>query len=120
MKNPNLGVLLRYYRKGAKLSVNDVVEKLKTEYNTTITNKAVYSWETGQNQPPADTLLRLCKMYHIDNIMVSLGYADSEDTAEATKMEHTFQLSKDEQELIEKYRSHDIFRTAVDKLLELE
>ncbi len=113
MKNPNLGVLLRYHRQSAKLSVNDVVAKFQSEYNISLSNKTVYSWETGRNQPPADTLLTLCKMYNITNIMESLGYAEPADN-------NTWILSEQERKIIQKYRSHEVFRTAVDKLAELE
>ena len=113
MNNPNLGVLLRYYRKAAHLTVKDVAAKFQNEYNTTLSTKTIYGWEGGQNQPSADTLLTLCKMYNITNIVESLGYAGP---IEQTPLI----LSDEEREIIKKYRSHKVFHAAVSKLMELE
>ena len=113
MNNPNLGVLLRYYRKAAELSVNDVVDIFRTEYNTKLSNKTVYSWENGQNQPSADTLLTLCKMYNITNILQSLGYTGPVE-------KRPLGLTNNEREIILKYRSNDYFHKSVDKLFEIE
>lgn len=51
MNNPNLGRMLRYYRKANAYSVQQVVDKLKTDYNISISPKTVYGWENSQNQP---------------------------------------------------------------------
>lgn len=113
MKRTNIGTLLRYYRKKAKLSVNDVIENLAKEYDILYTDKAVYGWESGRSQPPADTFLILCKMYEISNIIESMGYA-SQNTKEPLI------LSDREEELIHKYREHKEHRNAIHKLLDMD
>jgi predicted transcriptional regulator len=69
MKNPELGKHLREYRKKNNYSVDYVIECLKKDYNISYSSKSLYSWEVGQNQPPADILLILCKIYKISNIL---------------------------------------------------
>ena len=113
MKNSNIGKWLRYYRKSANLSVNDVITKLQQEYNIEYTNKAVYGWESGQNQPPADTFLILCKMYNVTNIVESMGYVSQ------FKREPLI-LTKKEEQLILNYRTNRKIQPAVDKLLDIE
>ena len=112
MNNPNLGILLRYYRKSANLSVNDVVAIFQKEYNTPMSNKTIYSWETSKNQPSADTLLTLCRIYNITNIVEALGYSTGIE-------KRPLNLTDKERELIMKYRSNDYFHKAVDQLYEI-
>lgn len=113
MNNPNLGRMLRYYRQACNLSVKQVVNNLKTEYDISISPKTVYGWENSQNQPSADMLLVLCKMYRINNILESLGYDGAPDQAPLV-------LSPEEKELILKYRSHKYFNSAIRKLLDID
>lgn len=113
MKNPNLGRMLRYYRKAKCYSVQQVVDKLKKEYGISISPKSVYSWENGQTQPYADTLLVLCKIYSINNILDSLGYEGEPEHAPLV-------LTSEERELIIKYRTHKYFNSAIRKLLDIE
>ena len=68
MKNPNIAKVLKEYRKQNHYSVEDVVFKLE-EQNLPFATKTIYGWESGQTQPDADTLLVLCKIYKIDNIL---------------------------------------------------
>lgn len=113
MNNPNLGRMLRYYRKANSYSVQQVVTKLKDEYDMIISPKTIYGWENSQNQPSADTLLVLCKMYKINNILDSLGY-------EGTPEQSPLILTPEERELIIKYRSRKYFNSAIRKLLDIE
>lgn len=113
MVNPNLGKMLRSYRKSCNYSVKNVVDYLSDDFDINVSNKTVYSWENGQNQPPADTLLALCKLYHISNILESLGYISSDS-------EVPLLLSSEEKDLIIKYRTHKYFNAVVKKLIELE
>lgn len=113
MNNPNLGRMLRYYRKANRLSVNQVVDKLKKDYEITISPKTVYGWENSQNQPTADMLLVLCKLYKITNVITSLGY-------EGPELEAPLILTPEERELIIKYRSHKYYNSAIRKLLDIE
>ena len=113
MKHTNVGKWLRHYRQAARLSVNDVIEKFEKEYDIEYTNKAVYGWESGQNQPPADTFLILCKMYHITNIVEAMGYVVDKDNPPLL-------LSEREEELIMKYRTNKDYQKAIHKLLDIK
>lgn len=113
MANPNLGKMLRSYRKSCNYSVKNVMTYLAEDFDINVTDKAIYSWENGQNQPPADTLLALCKIYHISNILESLGYISANS-------EVPLLLSSEEKELITKFRTHKYFNAVVKKLIEIE
>lgn len=113
MNNPNLGRMLRYYRKANSFSVQQVVSKMKNEYEISLSPKTIYGWESGQNQPSADNLLVLCKMYKINNILDSLGYEGSPEQAPLI-------LSPEEREIIIKYRSRKYFNSAIRKLLDID
>ena len=107
MKNEMIAKVLKKYRKNNKLTVNEVAELLN-ERSLTVATKTIYGWESGQTQPDADTLLVLCKIYKIDNILETFGYQPPS--------EELF-LSKEEHELIQKYRQHEEMQNAVKKLL---
>jgi len=107
MRNQNIAKVLKEYRKRNHLSVNDVSILLE-DRSFTAAPKTIYGWESGQTQPDADTLLVLCKIYKIDNILETFGYQPPS--------EELF-LSKEEHELIQKYRQHEEMQNAVKKLL---
>lgn len=65
--------MLRYYRKLRNMSVSDVAESL-AENDINVAIKTIYGWENGTTQPDADTLLFLCKIYGIENILGTFGY----------------------------------------------
>lgn len=110
MKNPNISRVLKTYRKLNNFSVNDVVIKLEKN-KIPVAAKTVYGWESGQTQPDADTLLVLCKIYKIDNILGTFGYRFVKDK---------LVLTKEERELILHYREHPQMQDAVHKLLDME
>ena len=64
MKNDNIAKKLKFYRKQNNLSVHDVACQLSIDQNV-VADKTIYGWESGQAQPDADILLKLCKIYHI-------------------------------------------------------
>ena len=113
MNRNNMGAWLKHYRKEAKLSVKEVVEIFARDYDIRYTDKAVYGWESGQNQPPADTFLILCKMYNITNIIESIGYVTS-------KKQEPLLLTDQEEQIILKYRSNKPLQSAILKLLDIE
>lgn len=108
MKNPNIAKVLKEYRKQNHYSVEDVVFKLE-EQNLPFATKTIYGWESGQTQPDADTLLVLCKIYKIDNILETFGYQPPVRRCSSSL--------KEEHELIQKYRQHEVMQNAVKKLL---
>lgn len=56
--------ILKAKRKQLKLSVKYVIEQLH-EYDLDISDKTLYSWESGHRQPDADSFLALCDVYGI-------------------------------------------------------
>ena len=77
-----------------------------------VTRQAVSSWETGKTQPDIDTLLRLCCIYHIDDVLEIFGY-------QPAKKPH-FNLSAQEKDLVIQYRNHPEMHLAVQRLLEMK
>lgn len=111
MKNPKIGLMLKYYRKLRNMSVNDVASTL-AENNVNVATKTIYGWENGNTQPDADTLLLLCDIYEIDNILDTFGYNVPETNPVI--------LTEFEKELIRKYRSMPELHSAIHKLLDLD
>lgn len=107
MKNPNISKVLKTYRKLNHYSVNDLVVKLENN-NLPVAPKTIYGWESGQTQPDADTLLVLCKIYKIDNILTTFGYEPTLDD---------LLLSEEERNLILHYREQKEMQPAVKRLL---
>lgn len=108
MKNPNIAKMLRHYRKCNRLSVNEVAERLEQISPIPVAAKTIYGWESGQTQPDADMLLRLCKIYKIDDILKAFGYVTEEER---------FYLTSAEKELIVQYRKHAELQTPINMLL---
>ena len=109
MKNPNIGNVLKYYRKLNDLSVNEVSELL-AKYNSPAATKTIYAWENSTTQPDADTLMLLCEIYHIDNILEAFGYKEKNTNTSLILTEH-------EKNLILKYRENKAMQPAVNRLL---
>lgn len=112
MKNPNIARVLKYYRKLNQISVNDV-SKILEENNNYAAPKTIYGWESGQTQPDADTLMFLCDLYGIENVLETFGYQDSPH-------QKPLFLSPKERKLITEYREQTDMQPAVDRLLGLE
>lgn len=108
MKNKKIAQVLKQYRKENGLSVSDV-SKLLEKKSIHAAVKTIYGWESGQTQPDADTLLVLCDIYNIDDILATFGYNEKK----------TFNITKYEEELIINYRKHPELQYAVKKLLDL-
>ena len=102
---------LKYYRKLNGLSVNDVSAILKKNHFQAAP-KTIYGWESGNTQPDADTLMILCEIYHIENVLEAFGY-------QQPSKEDTIQLTDHERKLILKYRQEKEMQPAVDRLLNL-
>lgn len=112
MRNPNIASALKYYRKLNKLSVNEVSDILKKN-NFQAAPKTIYGWESGNTQPDADTLMILCEIYHIDNILEAFGYKESSSDT-------TLILTEQEKQLVLKYREQEAMQPAVNRLLNIE
>lgn len=112
MKNPNIAQVLKQYRKLNEISVNDVSNILK-ENNNYAAPKTIYGWESGQTQPDADTLMFLCDLYGITNVLETFGYQEKNHSTPLL-------LSPKERKLISEYRKHKDMQPAVDRLLDLK
>lgn len=110
MKNAKIAVVLKYYRKLTHKSVSDVAEELGKS-NICVAEKTIYGWESGQTQPDADTLMVLCKIYGIEDILGTFGY-ENKDKKEIV-------LTEFERKLILRYREAEDMQDAVKKLLNL-
>ena len=109
MKNEYIGKMLRHNRKLNKLSVKEVSDLL-CENHSPVATKTIYGWESGHTQPDADTLLYLCDLYKIDNILETFGY-------ESTPKPPLPQLTDFEYEVIKKYRQHPEMHEVIHKLI---
>lgn len=69
----------------------------------------IYGWENGQSQPDADTLLLLCEIYQIDDILGTFGYSKTDN----------IRLTAYEKKVITALRNHPEMAPAIDKLLDL-
>ena len=110
MKNENIAKVLKAYRKHNKLSVNEVAARLE-QRSVPVAPKTIYGWESGQTQPDADTLLLLCDIYQINDILNAFGYL--KDDAEP------LMLTAFEKQLILKYRNSPDMQHAINKLLDM-
>lgn len=108
MKNNNIAKVLKEYRKRNDLSVREVSSLLE-EKELAVAEKTIYGWENGQSQPDADTLLILCDIYKIENILGTFGYKNDKD----------MHISRKETLLIEQFRKHPEMQNAVMKLLDI-
>ena len=106
MRNELIPKVLKEYRKRNHYSVKDVSIRLM-EHDIDVAPKTIYGWESGQAQPDADTLLVLCDIYNIDDVLGAFGYSSNKH----------FHITNHEKDLIEKYRKHPELQSAVDKLL---
>lgn len=108
MKNENIARVLKEYRNKNHYSVNEVSDMLK-EHAAFAAPKTIYGWESGQAQPDADTLMILCEIYNIDNILETFGYTEGEP----------FHITTFEKQLIEAYRNHPQMQDAIHRLLDM-
>ena len=65
----NISTGLKARRKALGLSVRDVQTALKAG-GVDVSEKTIYSWESGYRQPDADTFLLLCDIYKVDTFRV--------------------------------------------------
>lgn len=109
MNKQHIGKVLREYRKKNKLSVKDVAIKLQ-EHSVNISPKSIYGWENGETQPNAETLLLLCEIYNIEQILYTFGYRNRASN---------YAISEYENRLLKQYRAQPEMHEAVHKLLDI-
>lgn len=110
MKNEHIALVLKYYRKLNQMSVPEVSALLGQNQNY-VAEKTIYGWESGQTQPDADTLLKLCKIYHIPDILKTFGYENEGQELRLTD----FELK-----MILRFRERPEMQDAIKKLLDLK
>lgn len=113
MKNVKIGDMLKKYRKMNSMSVADVVTRLDKKYSIKVAEKTVYGWESNQAHPTTDTFVVLCEMYKINDLGDALNPTPSKTGREMT-------ISREEREVIERYRSRPELQTIVKKVLDLD
>ena len=109
MKNQNIAKVLKEYRKRCGMTVEQVSGELKG-CDIKAATKTIYGWESGQTQPSADTLMVLCSIYGIKNVLKAFGYIEEEELI----------LTNEEKRLLLAYRSHSQMHEAIIKLLDLD
>ncbi len=111
MNNNSIGQVLRYYRKLNKLSVEEV-SKFLEKNNYPAATKTIYGWENNHTQPNAETLMLLCNLYKIPNILEAFGYEDNNNRTNIILTEH-------EELLVIRYREHPDLQKAIDLILQI-
>lgn len=106
MKNEMIGDVLKACRTNNNYTIKDVQRLLKERY-INVAEKTIYSWESGRSQPDADTLLVLCDIYDIRNILNTFGYSKTQELC----------FSQSEEQLIINYRKHPELHYAIKVLL---
>ena len=109
MKNNQIGIMLKKYRKMNALSVNDVVVELHDKYGVNVAEKTVYGWESNQAHPTSDVFVALCDIYKINNIGDIFNSKESKG----------FPITAEERQLIENYRQHPEMQSVIRKLLNM-
>ena len=110
MKNNQIGIMLKKYRKLNALTVSDVVLELE-KYGVNVAEKTVYGWESNQAHPTSDTFVALCDIYKINNIS---------DAFSGSKDNKGFPITTEERKIIEEYRNSPELQRVIRKLLNLE
>jgi len=106
----SIGDVLKDYRNKKHIPVSDVSAYL-SDYNITAAPKTIYGWENGHAEPNAKTLMLLCYLYGIDDILKTFGYEIPQN--------NKLTLTRKEEQMIRKYRNTPSIQHAVDKLLDL-
>ena len=109
MRNELIPKVLKEYRKRKSLLSERRIDQAGLEHDIDVAPKTIYGWESGQAQPTADTLLLLCEIYKIPDILNSFGYDQPDDPAAS--------LTYHEREIIYAYRNRPELQHAVDILL---
>ena len=98
MSRSGIAETLKSKRKDAGLTVDAVCKRLE-EYNIQLSKNTMYNYESGYRQPDADTLMALCEIYEIADILDTFGYKSKDSLALSSI------LTPDEQQIVDDYRS---------------
>ena len=85
-----VGKRLREARENAKLSQEDVAQKINS------TNQKVSSFETGRTRVSLETLVRLCEIYHVEpDCIMGTDQNDKMDLFLNKKLKEAISIFKD-------------------------
>lgn len=112
MSRTGIAGTLKMKRKELGLSIDTVCKQLE-KYDISLSKNSMYNYESGYRQPDADTLMALCEIYNIEDILATFGYKKFHGTTESISEKKTINqgrlsptlLEQDEQQLINDYRS---------------
>ena len=110
MKNPKIALVLKQYRKHSNLTVQQVADILAAN-GYQVAPKTIYGWESGATQPDADTLMFLCELYEMKDVLSAFGYRKNPKNLQI--------LNSSEKDLITNFRNHPEMQKAVLKLLDI-
>ena len=100
---------LRDRRQELKLSVREAAEYLARK---PVSTKTIYGWEKAYSQPDADTLMLLCRLYRITNVLAAFGYDEPGKKSNG--------MTPIEKKLVIAYRRQKKMQPAINKLLDLD
>lgn len=66
--------MLKSRRAACNLSVQEVVDKLKSQYNIELNAKTIYGYENGVAMPKVDVFIALCAIYGLSSVPSEDGY----------------------------------------------
>ena len=103
MGNKILFGKLKKYRLKCDFTQQDIADHLNLKNKSVVGN-----WEIGKSEPDAETFLRLCHLYRINNVY---------ELIDATTPD---EVSNEEMEIIHAYRSHPEMHNAIRTLLKVK
>ena len=107
MSKESIGYTLKKYRELNNITVIDISKKLNKSVKT------IYAWEHGRGQPDIETLIKLCRIYNINDFEV---FAETPVTNK-----NKTHISVDDKKLLTKYHTLDTYgKEAVDSILNIE
>lgn len=110
MKNPKIALVLKQYRKHSNLTIKQVADLLAAN-GYQVAPKTIYGWESGATQPDADTLMFLCELYEMKDVLSAFGYRKNS--------KNVLIMNSAEKDLITNFRNHPEMQKAVLKLLDI-
>lgn len=82
MSRSSIANILKQKRKDSGLTVEAVCEALNF-YGIELSKNALYNYESGYRQPDADTLMALCDIYQVEDVLHTFGYKNTPSTDES-------------------------------------
>lgn len=100
MARQDIAAALKRLRAEAGLSAEEVGEKIGKS------KKTVFAWENNHGQPDADTLILLCDIYHVDNILDEFSTKEKSPSDKDRLFRELNKLSDDNLIKLEEYADY--------------